>query len=164
MLRAVIMLWLMLAATAPAAAQTVQRGDEAVIAAATAYLDAYQALDLPRLEALYAEEATFDDPTSLRAQNVGGPFVWRGRAEILAGIRLWARSISSLRYDIEDIYEASGRVVFVGAVNPTVVTPNGSIQFRYRVVTIVTIENGRVSEHRDYTDYAGASQVPVTAP
>jgi ketosteroid isomerase-like protein len=153
-----------LALAGPAAAGSAARGSAETIAAATAYLEAYQALDLARLQALYTENATFDDPTSLRVRGIGGPFVWRGRAEILAGIRSWTKSVASLRYDIDDVYEASGRVVFIGAVNPSVATPNGPTQFRYRIVTIVTVEGGRISEHRDYTDYAGVTQGGAPAP
>jgi ketosteroid isomerase-like protein len=164
MLRTVSAILLVLALAGPTAAGPAPRGDAATIAVATAYLEAYQALDLARLQGLYAENATFDDPTSLRVRGIGGPFVWRGRAEILAGIRSWTKSISSLRYDIDDVYEASGRVVFIGAVNPAVATPNGPTQFRYRIVTIVTVEGGRISEHRDYTDYAGVAQGAAPTP
>jgi ketosteroid isomerase-like protein len=164
MLRAVMMFWVALAFAAPAAAQTAQRGDAATIAAATAYLDAYQAFDLQRLQALYAEEATFDDPTSLLLTGVNGaPFVFRGRDAILSGIRYWIQnSVTSLHYDVEDVYESSGRVVFIGAANTA--GPNGSVNWRFRIVTIVTIENGLVVEHRDYTDYAGATRVGSTDP
>ena len=159
MLRALVTMCVMLMAALPASAQPTRSGDAAAIATATAYLDAYQALDLARLQAFYADNATFDDLTSLRVPGIGGPFVWYGRSEVLAGIRSWTKSVASLRYDIEHVYESSGRVVFVGAVNPLVRTPNGTAQFRYRIVTIVTVERGRVSEHRDYTDYAGATKV-----
>ncbi|MEQ1808995.1 MAG: nuclear transport factor 2 family protein [Terricaulis sp.] len=161
MLRAVIVLWIALAVAAPAAAQNSQRDHEATIAAATAYLDAYQAFDLERLETLYAEEATFDDPTSLHLAGVNGaPFVFRGRDAILNGIRYWMQnSVTSLHYDVEEVYESSGRVVFVGAA-----TANGPSRWRFRIVTIVTIENGLVVEHRDYTDYWGATQVQPANP
>lgn len=164
MLRALVMACFVIAAAGPAAAQPAQRGDAATIAAATAYLDAYQAFDLERLEALYAEDATFDDPTSLRLAGVdGAPFVFRGRDAILNGIRFWMQnSVTSLRYDVEDVYESSGRVVFIGAAST--IGPEGSAQWRFRIVTIVTIENGLVVEHRDYTDYWGATQVGSTSP
>lgn len=161
-LRAIAMiLAAFLLTSAPAAAdKTVQRGDPATIAAAARYLDAYQSLDLEKLEALYSEDAAFNDPTSLNVKGIGGPFVWRGRTEILDGIRSWiAGGVTSLKYEIEDAYESSGRVVFSGAVDSFMAAPNGTARFRYRIVTIVTIENGLVSEHRDYTDYAGAVQI-----
>ncbi len=161
MLRAVLMFWIALAVAAPAAAQNSQRAHEATIAAATAYLHAYQAFDLERLETLYAEEAIFDDPTSLLLTGVNGaPFVFRGRDPILNGIRFWMQqSVTSLHYDVEQVYESSGRVVFIGAA-----TTNGPSRWRFRIVTIVTIENGLVVEHRDYTDYWGATQAPSTSP
>jgi ketosteroid isomerase-like protein len=146
----------------PVAAATGQRGDPATIAAATRYLGAYQALDLETLKTLYSEEAAFNDPTSLHIQGIGGPFVWRGRTSILDGMRAWiVGGVTALQYDIEDVYEASGRVVFVGSINSFVNAPSGTTQYRYRIVTIVTVENGHVVEHRDYTDYAGVSEVRV---
>jgi ketosteroid isomerase-like protein len=163
MLRAILIAFMALATATNAAARADARGDQATIDAASRYLDAYQKLDLVELEKSYAEGAAFEDPTSLMVQGIGGPFVWRGRETILAGIRSWTQSISSLRYDVDDIYESSGRVVFVGAVNPVVATAGGSVQYRYRIVTIVTVENGLVVEHRDYTDYAGAVQVAAGA-
>jgi ketosteroid isomerase-like protein len=146
----------------PATAATGQRGDPAIIAAAIRYLDAYQALDLERLKALYSEDAAFNDPTSIHIRGIGGPFVWRGRTNILNGMRTWmAGGVTALQYDLEDVYEASGCVVFVGSINSFVSAPSGKTQYRYRIVTVVTIENGLVSEHRDYTDYAGAAEVAV---
>lgn len=164
MLRALIVCCVALAVAVPAAAQHAQRGDEAVIEAARAYLDAYQAFDLSRLASLYAEEATFDDPTSLTLNGVPGvPFVWRGRDAILSGIRAWTQqAVTSLHYDIEDVYESSGRVVFIGAADS--IGPSGSAQSRFRIVTIVTIENGLVTEHRDYADYWGAAPAGSNRP
>ncbi|MGE0045873.1 MAG: nuclear transport factor 2 family protein [Hyphomonadaceae bacterium] len=135
---------------APAAAQ--EHGDAQRIALARAYLDAYAALDQSRLGALYAEDAEFNDPTSIGVEGIGGPFVWSGRAEILARIAEWSQTIQSLRYDIERIYESGGRVVVIGAVNPIMRTGE---RYRFAIVTILTIEDGRVREHRDYTNYRG---------
>lgn len=139
-------------------------GDAAVIAQANAYLDAYAKLDITALERLYAEDAVFNDPTSANVQGIGGPFVWRGRREILAHLREWAKTTKSLNYDVERRYEASNHVVFVGAVKPLVKTAKGDVQHRYPIVTIITIANGRVSEHRDYTNYAAGSVVPPSSP
>lgn len=154
----------MFAGVGAASADVQTSGNAETIAVARSYMDAYQALDLTRLEAFYAEDVAFNDPTSVRVPGIGGPFVWRGRSEVLAGIRGWTAYVRSLNYNVERIYEASGQVVFVGDVNPVVSTPNGTAQFRYHIVTIVTLEDGHVVEHRDYTDYAGAAQVPIAAP
>lgn len=138
-------------------AQPPSRGDAATIAFASSYLSAYQALDLARLEAHYAESAVFNDPTSQRIPGIGGPFVWQGREKIMTGLREWKKSISSLRYDVDEVYEASGHVVFIGVVNPVVSGPSGTKHYRYRIVSVITVDGGRVLEHRDYTDYAGAT-------
>lgn len=160
-----MMIWLALFFCAGAAyAENEVSGDAETIAVARDYLEAYQALDLVRLESFYADQVRFNDPTSLRVQGVGGPFIWNGRVEVMNGLRGWSAFIRSLRYDLDRVYEASGHVVFVGAVNPLVATPDGLAQYRYNVVTIVTIESGRVIEHRDYTDYAGATLVPDPVP
>lgn len=139
-------------------------GDAAVIAQANAYLDAYAKLNITALERLYAEDAAFNDPTSAHVQGIGGPFIWRGRTEILAHLREWAKTTKSLNYDVERRYEASNHVVFVGAVEPLVKTAKGDVQYRYPIVTIITIANGRVSEHRDYTNYAAGRVVPLPNP
>lgn len=163
-LRAIAMTFVafLLSCVAGAADKTVQRGDPEIIGTASRYLDAYQSLDLAMLETFYSDDADFNDPTSIEVRGIGGPFVWRGRANILEGMRSWlAGGVTSLKYEIDDVYEASGRVVFVGAINSFIAAPAGLVQFHYRIVTIVTIENGLVSEHRDYTDYAGATKVGV---
>jgi ketosteroid isomerase-like protein len=143
------------------AADAPQRdGGAGVIAQAEAYLDAYARLDTTALERFYADDAVFNDPTSADVQGIGGPFAWRGRAEILAHIRDWAKTTKSLNYDIERLYEASNHVVFVGAVKPVVKTGKGEVQYSYPIITIVTIASGRVTEHRDYTNYAAGRVVP----
>lgn len=139
-------------------------GNAAVIAHANAYLDAYAKLDTAALAHLYAEDAVFNDPTSATVPGIGGPFVWRGRSEILAHLREWAKTTKSLNYDVDRRYEASNHVVFVGAVKPLVKTAKGDVQHRYPIVTIITITNGRVSEHRDYTNYAAGHVVPPSSP
>lgn len=136
-------------------------GNAAVIAHAEVYLDAYARLDITALEGMYTEDALFNDPTSANIQGIGGPFVWRGRAEILARIHDWAKTIKSLTYEVERVYEASNHVVFVGAVKPLVKTEKGDVEYRYPIVTIVTIVSGRVLEHRDYTDYAAGRVLPA---
>lgn len=139
-------------------------GNAAVIAQANAYLEAYARLDTAALERLYAEDAVFNDPTSAAVPGIGGPFAWKGRAEILGRLREWAKTTKSLTYDVERLFEASNHVVFVGAVRPLVKTAQGEVQYRYPIVTIITITNGRVSEHRDYTNYGAGSVVPPSSP
>jgi ketosteroid isomerase-like protein len=149
------------ASTATAAPQ--MHGDPQTIVQAQEYLAAYARMDLKALEALYTEDAVFNDPTSTKIPGIGGPFLWRGRKEILDHIGEWAKSIRSLNYDVERVYEASGHVVFVGKVKPLIAAPEGPVQYTYPIVTIITITDGRVVEHRDYTNYAAGQIVPAPA-
>ncbi len=142
------------------AAEPTRHGNAAVISLAESYLAAYARLDLAVLERLYAENAVFNDPTSADVPGIGGPFVWSGRREILTRIGDWRKTIRSLNYDVERVYESSNQVVFVGEVKPLVVTSKGPIQYGYPIVTIVTIANGVVTEHRDYTNYAAGRVAP----
>lgn len=146
-------------ATATAAAPPTH-GDPPTIAKAQDYLAAYSRMDLKALAEFYADDAAFNDPTSTKVPGIGGPFVWRGRNEILAHIAEWKKSIRSLDYDVERIYEASGHVVFVGNVKPLTATPDGLVQYAYPIVTVVTVADGRIVEHRDYTNYAASRVVP----
>lgn len=153
----------MFVGTTHAADAPTMHGNATVIAQARDYLDAYARLDLAALERLYAEDAAFNDPTSQSVPNIGGPFIWRGRSEILAGIGRWKQSMKSLNYNVERVYEASNHVVFVGEVLPLVAGNKGLIQYAYPVVTVVTIANGKVTEHRDYTNYAAGRVAPVSS-
>ncbi len=150
---------LALTSAAPVTAQPTH-GDPQTIARAQEYLAAYARMDLKALEEFYAEDAVFNDPTSTKVPGIGGPFVWRGRKEILAHIADWAKSIRSIDYDVERAYEASGHVVFIGDVKPLTATPEGPVQYAYPIVTIVTVADGRIVEHRDYTNYAAGRMVP----
>lgn len=141
----------------PCLAQTAPRqsGDRTTISRALEYLDAYERLDVAELSHLYAERAEFVDETSMAFPK---PFMWAGRDAILAGIGEWKDTVRSLDYRLTDAFEAAGRVVFVGTVDSISRGPNGDVTFIFPIVTIVTLEGGQVIEHRDYTDYAGATR------
>lgn len=117
------------------------------------YLSAYQVLDIDALKKLYSAEARFIDPTSLNIPNLAQPFHWNGRDEILKGVSEWKKSVISLKYDIDKTFEASECVVFVGAVSAKVKTKQSTITYVYDIVTILTVKQGQVVEHRDYTNY-----------
>lgn len=152
---------LLLGLAIPAMAAGNNHGNEAVIAGAEAYLKAYQALDLRAVEALLAPDARFEDPTSTDVPGIGGPFRWEGRDAVIAGLRGWTQSVRRIDYTIRDRYEASGRVVFIGTAAALIAAPSGLVRTNFPIVTIVTLRDGKVIEHRDYTDYAGAATVKV---
>jgi len=159
-----ILVTLMWLGCAQAAERAGAHGDAAVIAMAEAYLEAYSSLDIGKLEKYYDEQAVFFDPTSTSVQGIGGPFRWQGRAEILKNIRNWSKSTRSLKYVVERRFESSNYVVFVGDVYPLVISGKGDVQYKYPIITIVTITNGRVMEHRDYTNYAAGAIVSGARP
>lgn len=127
---------------------------------AEAYLSAYQHQDYDRMRALYAVDAVFVDPTSFRLPQMP-PIDWQGPDAILEGIASWG--ISGLEYHLERSYSASGAVVFDGSADAIYATPSGLRTFNYPIVTIITISDGLVIEHRDYTDYANSREVTPEA-
>ncbi|HAQ36258.1 MAG: hypothetical protein CMF74_07245 [Maricaulis sp.] len=123
---------------------------------ADAYLAAYQAQDFDALAGWIAADAVFIDPTSEAVPGIAEPFHWTGRDAILAGMRSWGAS--RLEYEIDRRYSASGHVIFDGAVAAIYETPDGVTAYRYPIITILTIAEGQVIEHRDYTDFSGMTQ------
>ena len=137
----------------------VARQDDAppAIPVAQAYLAAYQAQDFDALAALYAEDAVFIDPTSFDVGNITQPIDWQGRDAILSGLRSW--NVARLEYAVDRNYQASGRTVFDGAVTAVYALEDGDQHYRFPIITIVTVQDGQVVEHRDYTDYAGMQRI-----
>lgn len=158
---AALALMVAIGAPATAHAQTLppQSGDAATVQIARDYLEAYQELDTERLATMYADDVVFYDPTSFELEGMGAPFLWVGRDEVLARLGDWRRSVAAIPYEIERVYEAAGRVVFVGAVLPAMRTSGGLATYRYSIVTIVSVRGGKIVEHRDYTNYAGGVRV-----
>ena len=145
-------------AATPALAQSPdESGNAATTASAVAYLDTYGDLDVDALSRIYAEDARFVDETSLILPD---PFNWEGRDAILAGIRGWREaSLRHIDYELSSIFEAADRVVFVGDVLTERDGPDGPVRYRYPAVTIVTLSDGMVVEHRDYIDYRGGLRI-----
>jgi ketosteroid isomerase-like protein len=125
---------------------------------AETYLAAYQAQDFETMHELYAEDAHFIDPTSFDMPNIGARIEWIGPDAIIAGLSGWG--VTRIDYTIAQTYAASGRVVFQATAD--VVYGNGTDErvFRYPITTIITIVDGKVAEHRDYTDFTGMTELP----
>ena len=131
-------------------------GDSDTIALARRYIAAYQALDVERLESFYAADVRFIDPTSERTP-LAQPFIFEGRDNVLAAIAQAAQSFVCIRYDVRRIYESSGHVVFAGKSQGLLKSEQGLFTGDGTIVTIITIKEGKVVEHRDYYDYAGGA-------
>lgn len=146
------------AVAAPSAAEAIARR----------YLAAYQDFDWPAVEPLLADDMIFVDATSEGLEAPGAPFDWKGRDAVLAGMRAFAPDfgLSRLRYETERVYEAGGATVFVGVLHA--IYPNetgGETWYGAPAVTVVRVAAGRVTEHRDFIDYAGfAPEEPRAIP
>lgn len=122
---------------------------------AQSWLDAYQAQDFETMRALLTDESVFIDPTSLGRENFGNPINWQGPDAILSGVAEWG--VTHAEYHIDRTYESPGRVIFNGSIDVTFGDPDSQVRYNFPIVTIVTVADGSVVEHRDYTDFDGAS-------
>ena len=143
------------ALAAAAYAQDVHSGPT-TRAIAEDYLAAYSIKDWDAVREYYSESAVFIDPTSLEL-GFNNPIQWTGADQIISGIEGWGTSL--LQYNVHNVYEASGRVVFQADAVVTYAKPDGDVVMNYPITTIITVTDGHVTEHRDYTDFAGASRV-----
>lgn len=126
---------------------------------ARAYISAYEQQDFDAMRGLMADDAVFIDPTSFDMAFVQTPIHWTGPDEILGGVSAW--NIARGEYHFDRVYEAAGRVVFDASMDVYYATSEGERGFRYPIITIVTVEDGRVTEHRDYTGFNEMAPLPV---
>ena len=119
---------------------------------ARAYISAYEQQDFDSMRGLMADDAVFIDPTSFDLAFVQTPIHWTWPDEILNGMSAW--NVARGEHHIDRVYEAAGRVVFYA-------TSEGERGFRYPIITIVTMEDGLVTEHRDYTGFNEMTPLPV---
>ena len=129
-------------------------------AVAEAYIAAYESQDYDAMRTLYADDAVFVDPTSFHLPSMP-PIDWQGSETIIAGITSWG--IARLEYHLDNSFTASGAVIFDGTADVVYSIPAGDRVFNYPIVTIITVSDGHVVEHRDYTDYAGSREITPAA-
>lgn len=122
---------------------------------AETYLAAYAALEYETMHGLYAEDAVFLDPTSFDI--VQDRIEWQGADAIITGIQGWG--LAAIDYQIQRTYEASGQVIFEAVADVTYGEAYNNRVFRYNIVTVLTVQDGQITEHRDYTDFAGATEI-----
>jgi len=122
-------------------------------ATAEAWLRAYEAQDQDAMRALLTEDSRFVDPTSFDRPEVTERIEWTGPDAILSGVAAWGASAGE--YTVSRTFEASNRVVFEAEMRVTYGEDENTVSFIYPIVTIITVEDGHVAEHRDYTDFDG---------
>jgi ketosteroid isomerase-like protein len=130
---------------------------------ADAYLAAYERLDLAALAPMYADDAVFADPTSYGQPNLAEPFTFIGKTKVLEGLQGFKSKygLTRLKYSVTTRFDAPNQTVYIGTVASVVKTPKGERSVVYPAVTIVTVTNGKISEHRDYIDYPAGKPAKV---
>ncbi|MEE2526703.1 nuclear transport factor 2 family protein [Hyphobacterium sp. HN65] len=124
---------------------------------AEAWLTAYQAQNFEAMRSLLDQNSVFIDPTSLGRESFGNPINWQGADAILAGVRSWG--VTDAQYHFDRTYESPGRVIYDGSIDVTYGAPDNQVSYNFPIITIVTVANGMVVEHRDYTDFEGAQSL-----
>lgn len=122
---------------------------------ADAWLSAYQSQDFAAMGTLLNDDSHFIDPTSFGREGFEAPIDWAGAEAIRAGIRSWG--ITHAQYHFEDIFESPGRVIYRGSIDVTYGTAEARYSFNFPIITIITVAGDHIAEHRDYTDYDGAT-------
>lgn len=129
-----------------------------IVEAAQKYLAAYSAFDMEKMAPLISDEMVFTDPTKPPETNNGAPFVYTGKDAVLAALGGYAKLYKefSLDYDIQRYFESNGAVIFVGDITYNILTDDQqTLTGTAPIVTIITVNDGKIVEHRDYYDYAG---------
>lgn len=136
-------------------------GQSEPVTVARAYIAAYEAQDFDAMRDFMSADMVFIDPTSFDLVHVSEAAHWSGPDDIIAGISAW--NIQSGEYRIDRLYEAAGRVIVDGEFDARLATETGTRTFRYPIVTIITVEDGLVLEHRDYTGLNDVTEVTATS-
>jgi ketosteroid isomerase-like protein len=119
------------------------------------YLAAYSAVDTAAMARFLSSDAVFADQTAQPAD--GGPIILNGRDAFLKQFGTYG--LSRLEYELANVFESNGRVVFIGHVNAFYPRrAGGTLRFRSRIVTVITVEAGKVARHEDFADYTNAEK------
>ena len=117
--------------------------------AAQAYADAYSARDIDALSALLADDAVFEDPSSR----------FEGKDAIAAGLSEVFGRITSTGPESKEInkYRSGNDFVFMGWADFNMMMaigdqPEREFNFKLDFMMTLRIDNGKVTEHRDYLD------------
>ena len=150
-------MWITLLASASMAliAQPAER-DTSSLETATAYMEAYSALDLDAMRGWLNEESVFIDETWVK-QGETEAQLHVGEDAFMAVLEEFMEQYSpqGLNFEWDFVFESNDRVVFGGWVNALYPSddPDQLYRWRTRQVTIITVEDGQVTHHRDYAGF-----------
>lgn len=124
------------------------------IAIATRYLEAYQAFNIDDMASFYLEDSVFNDPTS-EIFGVEHTYKMQGKQAIIERLRSFVANSGfvSLEYQIKHHFEAAGHVTFIGDIKIITGLAERQATACGAIVTVLSIKDGKIKEHRDYFDY-----------
>ena len=127
---------------------------------ADAYLKAVEQMDWARMQALLADDAIFEDPTS---EVFGEPWRYVGPEAIVDFYRDAAVDTLATSYRIVRQFATGTHVVYEiegsGHVKASLIGhPDKELKDTVNLVTVITVQDGKVIRHRDYVDYADMMQ------
>lgn len=140
-----------LALSGPASSQ--DRPDD-VERIARAFIAAYEVVDLDALRALSAEDLVSVDESA--PVDMGGPYRFEGREAWLSGLAGFVRDggLVDIRQQHDTAWQSGEKMVFIGRFHARYRDPGGGLlHVRGRIVTVVTIRDGKVVRHEDIADY-----------
>ncbi|VVT09785.1 nuclear transport factor 2 family protein [Erythrobacter sp. EC-HK427] len=117
-----------------------------------AYIAAYTRRDWDALEPLLADDARFSDTTATR---LFGPVLSEGREAIMQRFRVSYASITHMEFTHGTRIVSGENGIYEGVLHWGLDLGNGTIVDSVTpMVVLLTVADGKVTEHRDYVDYA----------
>lgn len=123
------------------------------------YLALHTAGDIEAMGDLLAPDASFSDTTA--PSDIGGPIHWQGREAILSGMAQFKQTtgLVGMSRTPRLVFESNGVTVFEGRAMAYFPTPTSRTwRWSAETITIVTVRDGKVVRHEDFSDYAGAEE------
>ena len=115
------------------------------------YFASYLAMDWDKIETMLADNATFTDPT---AETVFGGGLRDGKEAMMKSFREGYASIEELKFIKSRTIFSGNYAIFEGDLDWTVRVGNGKkVSTVMPIITMLKIENRKVTEHRDFADY-----------
>lgn len=134
---------------------------------ARAFIAAYEVVDLDALRALSAEDLVSVDGSA--PVSAGGPYRFEGREAWLSGLAGFVRDggLIDIRQQHDTAWQSGEKMVFIGRFDARYRGSGGGVlHVRGRIVTVVTVRDGKVVRHEDIADYPAFEflRVPDDAP
>lgn len=131
------------------------------------YMEAYSNIDWDGMLALSDENIIFTDETGMGEGVPADGYRDEGIAERRASLQAFSDGSHpiTLGFQWDTVFESNGQVVFMGEVNALFPTQADGQLFSWRSpqVSVITVRDGKVVEHRDFANYVSPEQSMVAA-